>query len=473
MKRTISLVLVLGLGLAAGIANADFTFGEPTNLGPNVNSTSGEVGPSISADGLTLYFISNRSGGAGGFDIWMTTRSSTDTDWEPAVNTGQPPNSQYSYWEPNISTDELTLCFSGAHPGTYGSPLPGGLGGQGDIWMLTRETVHDDWSERVNIGAAVNSQHAIHPSISSDGLSLYFQSHRPGRLGVHCDIMVAMRESTSDSFGNPVFLRNVNSSTGEWTPDISNDGRMLFFSRVVVAGSVMEIWAATRKTTGDDFGRPTKLPPQVNAPSRLNLSPNSSADGSTLYFASNRPGGLGLNDLWQVPILPIVDLNGDGIVDSADICIIVDHWGTDESLCDIGPTPLGDGIVDVQDLIVLAEHFEKITPDEEINIDEDDDGSQVELEQGQVLVVTLESNPTTGYGWEVIETQESILEQMGEAEFKPSDEGEPPTVGAGGWEIFRFKAISAGQMTIQLVYRRSWEEGVEPINTFSIEVVVN
>ncbi len=54
---------------------------------------------------------------------------------------------------------------------------------------------------------------------------------------------------------------------------------------------------------------------------------------------------------------PIVDFNGDGIVDSADMHIMIDYWGTDESLCDIGPTPFGDGIVDVQDLIVLAEHL--------------------------------------------------------------------------------------------------------------------
>ena len=59
--------------------------------------------------------------------------------------------------------------------------------------------------------------------------------------------------------------------------------------------------------------------------------------------------------------IPIFDFNGDGIVDSADMCIMIDHWGTDEALCDIGPTPLGDGIVDVQDLIVLAEHlFEEV-----------------------------------------------------------------------------------------------------------------
>ncbi len=51
------------------------------------------------------------------------------------------------------------------------------------------------------------------------------------------------------------------------------------------------------------------------------------------------------------------DLNGDGIVDAADMLIMVNYWGTGETLCDIAPPPFGDGIVDVQDLIVLAEHL--------------------------------------------------------------------------------------------------------------------
>ncbi len=55
--------------------------------------------------------------------------------------------------------------------------------------------------------------------------------------------------------------------------------------------------------------------------------------------------------------IPTADFNGDGIVDSADMYIMVDHWGENYSLCDIGPTPLGDGIVDIQDLIVLAEQL--------------------------------------------------------------------------------------------------------------------
>jgi len=79
-----------------------------------------------------------------------------------------------------------------------------------------------------------------------------------------------------------------------------------------------------------------------------------------LYFddiLGPRPGGVGDADLWQAPIVPIVDFNGDGIVNAADMCIMVDHWGENYPLCDIGPTPLGDGVVDTQDLIVLAEHL--------------------------------------------------------------------------------------------------------------------
>jgi len=54
MKKTILLVLVLVLGLATEVANADFTFGEPTNLGPIVNSSTGDGSPSISADGMRV-----------------------------------------------------------------------------------------------------------------------------------------------------------------------------------------------------------------------------------------------------------------------------------------------------------------------------------------------------------------------------------------------------------------------------------
>ena len=91
--------------------------------------------------------------------------------------------------------------------------------------------------------------------------------------------------------------------------------------------------------------------------------PKISSDGSILYFQSNRPGGVGDFDLWQVSILPVVDFNGDGIVDGADVCMMVDFWHTDEPLYDIAPMPFGDGIVDVKDLVLLAEHLTIQTDD--------------------------------------------------------------------------------------------------------------
>ena len=54
---------------------------------------------------------------------------------------------------------------------------------------------------------------------------------------------------------------------------------------------------------------------------------------------------------------PVVDLNGDGVVNSGDMTVMVNHWGEDYPSCDIGPKPWGDGIVDVEDLIVLSEHL--------------------------------------------------------------------------------------------------------------------
>jgi len=59
----------------------------------------------------------------------------------------------------------------------------------------------------------------------------------------------------------------------------------------------------------------------------------------------------------------LLDFNWDGIVDSSDMCKLIDHWQTDNLLYDIAPLPFGDGIVNVQDLIELAEHlFEEISP---------------------------------------------------------------------------------------------------------------
>ena len=106
---------------------------------------------------------------------------------------------------------------------------------------------------------------------------------------------------------------------------------------------------------------------------------------------------------------------------------------------------------------------------QEVKATIDDNGREKQLKKGQTLVVTLEGNPTTGYSWEVAEPlDEQVLRQVGEAEFKQ----ESDLVGAGGVQILRFEAVSAGTMTLKLVYHRPWEKDVEPLETYSIQVVV-
>ena len=108
----------------------------------------------------------------------------------------------------------------------------------------------------------------------------------------------------------------------------------------------------------------------------------------------------------------------------------------------------------------------------EVALDAEDGGSQVEVDVGQILVLTLESNPTTGFRWEVVEAEDSILRQSGEAAFKVASEQDPPPPGSGGAEVFRFEAVGAGETQLALVYRRPWEEGVEPLETFAVQIVV-
>jgi len=92
-----------------------------------------------------------------------------------------------------------------------------------------------------------------------------------------------------------------------------------------------------------------------------------SAVGGKIYAIGGNTAfhGAVMSTVYEYDATPplVVDFNGDGIVDSADMCIMVDDWHTDYPLCDIVPPPFGDGIVDVQDLTLLAEYLTKVVDD--------------------------------------------------------------------------------------------------------------
>lgn len=119
---------------------------EPQNLGPAVNTSFWESQPSFSPDGRTLYFVSNRPGGWGGSDIWITRLYDNGT-WTKPENAGQVINTPEAERGPFIHPDGQTLYFSSkGHPGM----------GEGDIFM-SRLNITGEWSKPANLGYPVNT----------------------------------------------------------------------------------------------------------------------------------------------------------------------------------------------------------------------------------------------------------------------------------------------------------------------------
>lgn len=350
---------VIGIMMGSGAAKADFTFGEPTNLGPTINSSAGDWTPEISANGLELYFGSDRGGN---WDLWVSTRQDVGDQWGPPVRLAPPINSSYEDGAPQLSPDGLELYFY--------SKRSGGHGGI-DIWLTRRTTLHEPWGPATNLGLPVNSEgHEGAATVTADGLSLFFSRSHAGAGGF--DLWTTTRETRDDPWAAPVrFGTPINSSASEHFLDVSPDGLVLMFSNHA-HGPFREggyggpdIWVMTRRTTEDEWGQPFNPGPPLNT-SYAENGPSISSDGHWLYFndwGPIRPGGHGNDDIWQAPILPVVDFTGDYEVGIDDLIVLIEHWGQNEPACDMAPSPLGDGVVDVADLEVLMSYYGQVLHD--------------------------------------------------------------------------------------------------------------
>lgn len=144
----------------------------PVPLGSNINTNKWEGSCSISSDGRTLYFSSERPGGFGGKDIYKSEKL-PNGQWGPAQNLGPTINTKYNDDAPFIHPDNICLFFS-----SEGHNSMGGY----DIFVSTFE--NNRWTEPVNIGYPVNTiGDDIYYVLTADGARGYYASTRPEGFG--------------------------------------------------------------------------------------------------------------------------------------------------------------------------------------------------------------------------------------------------------------------------------------------------
>jgi hypothetical protein len=281
---------------------------EPVHLGPMVNSAFQERSPSLSPDKLSLYFTSDRPGGFGVIDIYVSRRDCRECPFGPAVNLGPNINSAVSDGQVMISRSGRLLLYSQLQPDGFE-----------DILVSERKDKHDDlgWGPPRSLCPELNGIAAHHTSpwlmakFDRSGFNFYWDSrpsfavpHRLQRAAVHqnhpddpaffgtCDSM----EPATELHAPPGTTRDEGNAT------IRKDGKEMFFwsGRADASGRFdARIWTSTRRKNGGAWSAPVQVGPPIDSPTAPEFFPKLSWDARTLVFGAGRlRGGSGLNDIW-------------------------------------------------------------------------------------------------------------------------------------------------------------------------------
>ncbi|WP_412469069.1 OmpA family protein [Pedobacter sp. KLB.chiD] len=250
-------------------------WGEPYNVGQPVNSEFWESQPAISPDGRTLYFISNRPGGFGGYDIWKSTITD-DAKWGPAINLGPEINTAFDENTPFLHADGKTLYFS-----SNGWP---GFGNK-DIYF-SRQGNDGLWQKPINIGYPINSfEDESGLVVSADGNSGLFSSNLKGGYGLQ-DIY---------SFGIPETAKPLKIS---YVKGIVRDRD----TKKTIESNVQVIDLKTNKTVFDDYTDPETGQFLAVMPIGSNYLFNVNAEGYLFYSENFELKSGDINKPYQIEV---------------------------------------------------------------------------------------------------------------------------------------------------------------------------
>jgi hypothetical protein len=282
-------------GPGARTADLDPTeWAAPVNLGPSINAGSSEGQLGIAPNGRSLYVASNRPGGAGDMDIWVSSKL-PDGTWGALVNLGPTVNSSALDVSPTLSIDGHYLYFA--------SRRPGGQGGL-DCWRSYRADPGDDfaWGAPENLGSPVNTTFDEADCLpvgnqNANGEFWFTSLNRPGGKGGY-DIYKS-DIGPDGSFGPAAPVAELNTLGRDTRLTLTGNGLTIYFSSNRAGGQGgIDLWTASRSTPHSPFCTPVNLGPIVNS-SADDQSPSITTNGTALYFTSTRAGGFGSNDVYM------------------------------------------------------------------------------------------------------------------------------------------------------------------------------
>ncbi len=264
------------------------------NLGPTINSGYSDRFSVISNDGLSLYFASNRPANGSDqpqpWDIYVAWRDSIEEPFGDAINIGPAVNSAFSDHSASLSPDELTMYFA--------SDRPGGCGGM-DLYVSYRDDASDHlgWSDPVHLGCNINSESDESCPILTAGedpnlaLIYFVRNTVPGEINF--DFFITQATLDPLEFEEPLPLLELNTPVHDGHFDPRHG--LIWSEREGGLGGG-DLWSTSWMTESFGWMTPENLGPSINTEFDESL-PSVSANGR-LYFPSNRPGGYGAEDIY-------------------------------------------------------------------------------------------------------------------------------------------------------------------------------